>query len=251
MLPDREALTRPRIDRSYAFCGLLNSELLDLWYAVRGKAPRDVWRNYEPQRMNELPYRRPDGDPRAEDIAALVREIAANRTALLSHRAVVRDLGRTVKDPWRTGPTEIDRPALVRELPASETVSVRVDPDLAVVGSPAGRPHRADSDTLAFRRGREETGRVTGDPGRLDLLEEMIGRTAESVSSIVLPKDLAAFAAESAARVARVSHLLADGRRQVERVERLVCALYGLPDELTDAVVEHAVERARRSTPAD
>lgn len=34
-------------------CGVLNSELLDLWYAVRGKTPRDVWRNYEPKRMNE------------------------------------------------------------------------------------------------------------------------------------------------------------------------------------------------------
>lgn len=40
--------------------GLLNSELLDLWYAVRGKAPRDVWRNYEPKRMKEIPYRHVD-----------------------------------------------------------------------------------------------------------------------------------------------------------------------------------------------
>jgi hypothetical protein len=68
-------------------CGLLNSELLDLWYAVRGKTPRDVWRNYEPKRMNEIPYRRPDDDPRADEIAELVREIAANRRALLPHRA--------------------------------------------------------------------------------------------------------------------------------------------------------------------
>jgi hypothetical protein len=34
-------------------------------------------------------------------------------------------------------------------------------------------------------------------------------------------------------------------------VVRLVCALYGLADELTDAVVEHAVARARRAMPAD
>jgi N-6 DNA Methylase/Eco57I restriction-modification methylase len=34
---------------SVAFlCGVLNSELLDLWYALRGRAPRDVWRDYEP-----------------------------------------------------------------------------------------------------------------------------------------------------------------------------------------------------------
>ena len=38
-------------------CGLFNSELLDLWYAVRGKTPRDVWRNYEPKPMAEIPYR--------------------------------------------------------------------------------------------------------------------------------------------------------------------------------------------------
>lgn len=38
-------------------CGLLNSELLDLWYSVRGKIPRDVWRNYEPKPMAEIPYR--------------------------------------------------------------------------------------------------------------------------------------------------------------------------------------------------
>ncbi|MGH7488345.1 MAG: hypothetical protein ACREMY_22525, partial [bacterium] len=40
--------------------GLLNSELLDLWYSIRGKAPRDVWRNYEPKRMKEIPYRHVD-----------------------------------------------------------------------------------------------------------------------------------------------------------------------------------------------
>jgi len=40
--------------------GLLNSELLDLWYSIRGKTPRDVWRNYEPKRMKEIPYRHVD-----------------------------------------------------------------------------------------------------------------------------------------------------------------------------------------------
>ena len=37
--------------------GLLNSELLDLWYGVRGKIPRDIWRNYEPKPMARMPYR--------------------------------------------------------------------------------------------------------------------------------------------------------------------------------------------------
>lgn len=51
-------------------CGLLNSELLDLWYAARGRVPRDIWRDYEPKPMYEMPYRHvplPAGwSPRAE-----------------------------------------------------------------------------------------------------------------------------------------------------------------------------------------
>ena len=34
------------------------------------------------------------------------------------------------------------------------------------------------------------------------------------------------------------------GRRLVEGVERLVCTLYGLPDPLTNLVVESAIARA-------
>jgi hypothetical protein len=126
----KATILSPRFDEAPVayLCGLLNSELLDLWYAVHGKTPRDVWRNYEPKRMNEMPYRRPEGDPRAEEIADLVREIAANRRALLPHRAVVHDLRRIVKDPWKSGPVVIDRPAFVAELGKRDTVSVRLDP---------------------------------------------------------------------------------------------------------------------------
>jgi len=228
-------------------CGLLNSELLDLWYAVRGKNPRDVWRNYEPKRMNEMPYRRPEGDSRAEEIAELVHEIAANRRALLRHRPVVRDLGRIVKDPWKSGPVTIDRAALVAELRKRETLSVRLDPSLTVEGKPAGKRRREAPDALAFRRGGNETGHVTGDPARLDLLAEIIGTcAADDVGSILLPKDVVALVRLADERATSVSQLLAEGREKVERVERLVCALYGLPDELTEAVVQHAIERAAR-----
>ncbi len=234
-------------------CGLLNSELLDLWYAVRGKTPRDVWRNYEPKRMNEMPYRRPESDPRADRVAELVRELAANRRALLPHRAVVRDLGRIVKDPWKAGPVEIDRRALLAELPAAETVSVRLDPSLvATVGTgPVGKPRREGSDVLVFRKGKAETARVAGDPARLDLLEELLGGKApDDLAAILLPRDLDAFEERSREREKLVGDLLAEGRRLVEEVERLVCALYELPDELTDEVVAHAVARAG-SLPAD
>ena len=55
-------------------CGLLNSELLDLWYALRGRTPRDVWRDYEPKPMNQMPYRHvvpPLGWFPGADVAAL------------------------------------------------------------------------------------------------------------------------------------------------------------------------------------
>jgi TaqI-like C-terminal specificity domain len=60
-------------------CGLLNSELLDLWYAVRGKTPRDIWRNYEPKPMNEMPYRhvpRPAGWTPSNEVAELAEALA-------------------------------------------------------------------------------------------------------------------------------------------------------------------------------
>jgi hypothetical protein len=86
-----------------------------------------------------------------------------------------------------------------------------------------------------------------GNPERLDPLTEILGAgPGDDVSSIVLPKDLAVFARLAEERAATASQLLAEGREKVEQVERLVCALYGLPDELTEAVVQHAIERAAR-----
>jgi hypothetical protein len=226
-------------------CGLLNSELLDLWYAVRGKTPWHVRRNYEPKRMNEMPYRRPEGDPRADEIASLVREIAANRTALLPHRTVVRDLGRIVKDPWRTGPVVVDRGALVGTLGVRATVSVRLDPALTVQGCPVGKAARTAPRVLSFRRGGAETGTVSGDTARVDLLAELAGTdVVADATAILLPRDLAAFDAKCDALTSDVEALLDEGRVNVERVERLVCALYGLDDDLTQAVVDHAIQRA-------
>jgi hypothetical protein len=231
-------------------CGLLNSELLDLWYAVRGKTPWHVRRNYEPLRMNEMPYRRPEGDPRADDVARLVRRIAENRRALLPYRPVIRDLTRIVKDPWKDGPVEVDQAALVGELPAAETVSVRLDPALsvAVLATPHGRPARQAPDRLVLRRARQETATISGDPARLDLLELLLGGKAPAdLGAVLLPKDLGAFERLVEKRTALVAGLLAEGRRLVEEVERLVCALYDVPDDLADEVVAHAVERAGRA----
>jgi hypothetical protein len=225
--------------------GLLNSELLDLWYGLRGRTPRDVWRDYEPKPLKAVPYRRPEGDPRADEIAALVREIAANRTALLPHRPVVRDLGRIVKDPWRTGPVVVDRAALVGTLGRRATVSVRLDTALTVQGSPVGKAVRTGPHVLSFRRGGAETGTVSGDAARVDLLAELVGTDAGAdATAILLPRDLAAFDATCDTLASDVEALLDEGRVTVERVERLVCALYGLDDDLTQAVVDHAIQRA-------
>ncbi|MGI9112194.1 MAG: HsdM family class I SAM-dependent methyltransferase [Gaiellaceae bacterium] len=242
------------IDAPVAYlCGLLNSELLDLWTAVRGKTPWHVRRNYEPKRMNEIPYRRPDGEPRADEIAALVRAVAANRRALLPLRPLIRELGRTIKDPWRTGPVAVDRQAVVANLPTKQLVSVRTDSSLTVqvVETPMGKPTCVDESTLAFRRGRIETGRVTGPPARIDLVEELVGARVDDVRELLLPRDLAALEAAEGEAVATAKALLLEGRKLVEEVERLVCALYGVPADLTEAVVEHAVARAARGLPAE
>jgi hypothetical protein len=225
-------------------CGLLNSELLDLWYAVRGKTPWHVRRNYEPQRMNEMPYRRHDGDPRAGQIADLVRRIATNRRALLPHRPVDRGLERTVKDPWRTPPVEIDRRAVLEELPEAEKISVRLDDMLELKVGKRGKPKRQRSTVLQVGGTR-----VSGDARRLDLLEELLaGKAPDDLGAVLLPKDSADFERQVEERRQLVQALLDEGRRLVEEVERLVCALYELPDDLTDEVVAHAVGRAESAT---
>lgn len=228
-------------------CGVLNSELLDLWYAIRGKTPRDVWRNYEPLRMNEMPYRPPDGDPRCDEIAELVRRVAANRRALLPHRAAVKDLGRIVKDPWKAGPVEIDERALVAELPAAETVSVRLHDGLVLdFPEPAKvKLRRAKPDLIELVRGRQVVGRLEGEAAVLDLVDGLVdGAADEHLPELLLPADLVLFAARRTDRRQLVAGLLAEGRELVERIERLLCAVYDVPDDLADAVVEHAVRRA-------
>ena len=232
-------------------CGLLNSELLDLWYAVRGKTPWHVRRNYEPLRMNEIPYRRPEGDPRADEIADRVRLIAANRRALLPYRAIAPALTSIAKDPWKTDVPVVEPSPLIGGLPPEGTVSIRLDMRLtsALGPAPLGRPTRRGPHSLVFRRGRQDTGRITGDPPVLDLLQTVLDARTEDPGGVLLPKDLDAFAMLVEARTAEIAELLMEGRRLVEEVERLVCALYAVPDELTDEVIEHAVRRARSAGP--
>ena len=266
--------------------GLLNSELLDLFYAIRSKNPRDVWRNYEPKPMARIPYRhvarvttdhpaidvlrtsdnlmlecdallaeRSDPGVLAAALEIVVRAIADNRSALLPHRVVARELRATIKDPWSTLAPSLDEAALIAELPKAATVSVRIDPalELEIRGEGRlGRPQLA-SGALQYRFSRSVTATVTGPEDRLQLLaritEGMRSSLADDLALVVLPKDLPAFAATLADRAAAVDGMLEEGRQLVERAERIVCRLYEVPAELEDEVVASAVARADRRRP--
>ncbi|MGI8440560.1 MAG: HsdM family class I SAM-dependent methyltransferase [Thermoleophilaceae bacterium] len=277
-------------------CGLLNSELLDLWYAIRGKSPRDVWRNYEPRPMLRMPYRHVEFASEvssrlrelekllaAGDVAAaagltdelgqelrdepssageaagalerLVREVAANRTALLPHRDVVPELSAAVKDPWRTGPLSVDARRLVTSIASVETVSVRLDSSLRVEMGTDGTlgSFRWEGSDLVFRRSRQVTARVTGAPERLRQVEMAVGGNKrllpDDLLRLPLPRDAEVFASTVAAREAEVHGLMDHGRLLVEAAERIVCRLYRVPPDLEDAVIDHAHRRAAsRST---
>lgn len=270
-------------------CGLLNSELLDLWFAVRGKTPWHVRRNYEPKHMRRIPYRHvallpsddaraqravaAEGDPdavlalageaagaltadpgeapfAARALEAVVRAVAANRRALLPHRAEARLLGRVVKDPWCTAVPPLDASVVVAAFPQRERVSLRLDPELALGGTadgPVGTAVR-QGEHLAFSYRRHETVRVSGPAARLDLLEQLVaGRPRPllgELEAIELPRDLDAYRAELARREAVIERLLVEGRDLVERAERLVCRLYGCSAELEEAVIARAAARA-------
>jgi len=283
-------------DLSVAYlCGLLNSELLDLWYGVRGKTPRDIWRNYEPKPMAEIPCRHVGeiaagrADALAEAVAAkvgqgdneaaaelvadlgrdlsspsdaaiaaaalesIVRAIASNRTELLQHRAVVPTLGRTVKDPWRTGPSSPDEVAAISELPEHDVVSVRVDSTLTATFETDGALGRATltDGALVFKRARQVTARVEGPEERLAVLLRIVEARPRmlpgDLESLRLPRDLNRLRESIGEREVEVKALLDAGRLLVETAERLVCRLYGLSEELEDAVIAHATERAARS----
>lgn len=142
---------------------------------------------------------------------------------------------------------ELDERALVAELPANQKVSIRLDArlDLALRERVRARVVRAEPTRLRLERGKREIGRVSGDAETLDLLEHVLSGSADGdVGETLLPSDLAAFRTLADERRRAVVDLLADGRRLVEEVERLVCALYDVPDELTEAVIAHAVSRA-------
>jgi hypothetical protein len=288
--------------------GLLNSELLDLWYAIRGKTPRDVWRNYEPKRMKEIPYRHVDlsskvdgrrlkalkgalkmGDTEgavslADEIGAdlrtagaaglaadapvaveaakaleqVVHAIADNRRALLPYRERFPALARVVKDPWSSEKVDPTVGAFVSAMPKKQKASVRVDPDLRhsiETDGPLGRCSFVDGQLL-FRRGRgsQNTAHVDGPEAKLMVLAELVGDETRlmpaELLALAVPRSVDHFHSAVESALAEVGRLIADGRVLVEVAERLVCALYGVPSDLEDEVVAHAVARAKASAAA-
>ena len=196
-------------------CGLLNSELLDLWYGVRGKTPRDVWRNYEPKPMGRIPYRHAEpasgtpspaivalqeaiaaqdrtevataagalgSDPidvadAARGIEVLVRAIAENRRRLLPLRELGSELTRIIKHPWRAGAVRVSEAAAISTMAAADLRSVRLDPGVEVEGKAEGvlGTHSLEGGSLVFRHSRKVTARVSGEMERLALLSALIG----------------------------------------------------------------------------
>lgn len=154
-----------------------------------------------------------------------------------------------MKNPWRTHGVEVDPGAVLAELSGTDVRSVRLDPELAVditTDAVLGRA-RLEEGALVFTHSRRATARVDGPHDRVALRQDMLGAERmmpDDLLSARLPANLGAFAEEIARRQGEIDDLLAVGRELVEVVERLVCALYGVPDSLTDSVVESAVTRA-------
>lgn len=219
---------------------------------LRG-APWHVRRNYEPKPMARIPYRHVetlDRDaaevaairaavsprerlaacdallvaPRSAEVLAaalevLVRAVADNRRALLAERAVAPRLRAVVRDTWSTEARALDEAALIAELAAADTVSVRTDPALQAGLSGDGRLGRGilGEGALDYRHGRVTTARVTGPSERLALLQRVTAGLSHALvtdlPTVLMPKDLDAFIALTCRRAAAIDALLEEGRQ--------------------------------------
>lgn len=183
-------------------------------------------------------------------LEAVVRQVARNRRDLLPQRAVAPLLRRVVKDPWCITVPALDPGAIVAALPRRDLVSVRLDPDLALTGAadgPVGRAVR-EGDRLVFSYRRQKTVTVCGPLDRIELLEELVAGPQRlllaELEALLLPRDLGSYRTEAVRLGAEVEQLLVEGRDLVERAERLVCRLFACDQELEDAVIARAAERA-------
>lgn len=114
-----------------------------------------------------------------------------------------------------------------------------------------GRPQLdagLDGSVLRFLHSRKATATIEGPAERLELLLLTLPAdrrlTGDLLRAARVPVDLDAFDLAVAERQGTIQRLLDDGRALVEAVERLVCALYAVPDALTERVIASAVARA-------
>ncbi len=133
-------------------CGLLNSELLDLWYAVRGKTPRDVWRNYEPKPMNAMPYRHvavPEAWTPSDLVATIVAALDGPNEALVPAAA---SIAAAVGDPHGDADALRAIELLVRAVAANRRALLplrTVAPELRRVIKSPWRTHGVEVDRAA------------------------------------------------------------------------------------------------------
>ena len=108
---------------------MLNSELLDLWYALRSRTPWDVRRDYEPKPMNEMPYRhvpQAEGWAPSADVATLMAALTGRDLdgALAAATAVRAAMGSPAGDAYGARAVE----HLVRAVAANRTALLALRP---------------------------------------------------------------------------------------------------------------------------
>ena len=192
----------------------------------------------------------PTGDADAAmGIEHLVRAVVSNRAGLLRLRAIAPELKRAVKNPWRIHGVAVDRGAALSQLSASDLRSVRLDPTLTVAITTDGILGRAQltDDAAVFSHARRNTARIEGPSDRLALLLDVVAGgqlTPEDLLSVKLPVSVRKLDEHLERRQSEVDALLESGRKLVETIERLVCRIYGVPDDLTELVIASATSRA-------
>jgi hypothetical protein len=161
----RDANARTSVD---LLAGYLNSELLDLWYSLRGRTPRDVWRDYEPKPMSAIPYRHVDllakvGDRRLKQLRAALKGGGAKMAA-----GVAGEIGAALRSRGESG--------LVADAPEAAEAAEALE---AVVRAIADNRRTL----LPFRDRFPDLARVVKDPWSVDA-----GGPAVGAFVAVLPK---------------------------------------------------------------
>ena len=152
---NKATLFVPRSASAAYACGLLNSELLDLWYGIRGKTPRDVWRNYEPKRMKEIPYRHVKSE--AKFARSRVREL---KQKLKGDAAAASQVAASIGEDLRA----VGADGMAADAPAAAEAAAALE---ALVDAIAENRRQL----LPFRRRFPQLSRVIKDPWSREIVD--------------------------------------------------------------------------------